>query len=83
MKTNSKSKMMITINQDELQDDHQDNQNEERNYKSMQNKLNKHAKKKTTHTFFCNFMFLCRHPMHRGDELGVCVHTNPSVSTNI
>lgn len=52
MKTNSKSKMMITINQDELQDDHQDNQNEERNYKSMQNKLNKPAKKKTTHTFF-------------------------------
>jgi hypothetical protein len=43
---------MITINQDELQDDHQDNQNEERNYNSMQNKLNKHAKKKTTHTFF-------------------------------
>lgn len=61
---------MITINQDELQDDHKENQNEERKHMSMRNKLIKHAKKYTQIFFFCNFMFLCRHPMHQGDELG-------------
>ena len=43
---------MITINQDELQDDHKENQNEERKHMSMRNKLIKHAKKYTQIFFF-------------------------------
>lgn len=60
---------MITINQDELQDDHKENQNEERKHMSMRNKLIKHAKKKHPNLFFATLCFFVGTPCTKGMSL--------------